>query len=76
MRNLRNIGHGVCRVPGCAPSQDPSDPSSAPALSVSASCWDVSRDEVIVATGPALDHARIELARLAKNIHQLSPSQL
>ncbi len=76
MRNLRNIGHGVCRVPGASPSPDPSDPSSAPALSVSATCWDVSRDEVIVACGPAPDNARIELLRLAKNIHQLCPSQL
>ncbi len=67
MRNLRNIGHGVFRVPS---------PSSASADPVSASCWDAARDEVIVACGPAPGDARIELLRLAKHIHHLSPSQL
>ena len=71
MRNLRNIGHGVFRVPSPSPS-----PSSASAEPASASCWDAARDEVIVACGPAPGDARIELVRLAKHMHHLSPSQL
>ncbi|KAH6622813.1 IKI3 family-domain-containing protein [Chaetomium tenue] len=67
MRNLRNIGHGVFRVP---------DSSSATALPISASCWDVSRDEVIVACGPTPGDARIELLRIAKHAHHISPAQL
>ncbi|EAQ83991.1 hypothetical protein CHGG_10395 [Chaetomium globosum CBS 148.51] len=67
MRNLRNIGHGVFRVP---------DSSSATALPISASCWDVSRDEVIAACGPTPGDARIELLRIAKNAHHISPAQL
>ncbi|KAK4146481.1 IKI3 family-domain-containing protein [Dichotomopilus funicola] len=53
MRNLRNIGQSVFRRPY------PSAPSSA-------ACWDVARDEVIVACGPRAEDARIELLRVAK----------
>jgi elongator complex protein 1 len=67
MRNLRNIGHGVFRTP---------DASSVSAVPVSGCCWDAARDEVIAACGPAPADARIELRRLAKHIHHLSPSQL
>ncbi|KAK3293460.1 IKI3 family-domain-containing protein [Chaetomium fimeti] len=67
MRNLRNIGHGVFRIP---------DSSSATALPISASCWDVARDEVIIACGPTPGDARIELLRVAKHDHHTSPAQL
>ncbi|KAK4122928.1 IkappaB kinase complex, IKAP component [Parathielavia appendiculata] len=69
MRNLRNIGHGVCRIPNSS-----SAPATAPP--VSALCWDVARDEVIIACGPAAGDARIELLRVAKHVHSPSPSQL
>jgi elongator complex protein 1 len=64
MRNLRNIGHGVFRVP---------ESSSAP---ISASCWDVARDDVIVACGPAPGDARIDLRRVAKHAHHSLPAHL
>ncbi|KAL2138685.1 hypothetical protein VTI28DRAFT_6379 [Corynascus sepedonium] len=67
MRNLRNIAHGVFRVP---------DPSSAPAAPISASCWDVSRDQVIIACGPQPGDSRIELLRVAKDARHASPAQL
>lgn len=50
MRNLRNIRHNVFKGPY---------PSSA-------ACWDVARDDVIVAFGPRAEDARIELVRVAK----------
>ncbi|KAK4135631.1 IkappaB kinase complex, IKAP component [Trichocladium antarcticum] len=65
MRNLRNIGHGIFRGPG---------PSSASV--VSASCWDVARDAVIVARGPTPDDAQIELLRLSRKIQHYSPFHL
>ncbi|KAK4214482.1 IKI3 family-domain-containing protein [Rhypophila decipiens] len=55
MRNLRNIGQSTF-VP---------DPSSA--TPITASCWDVARDEPIVAYGPTADEARIELVRVSLN---------
>ncbi|KAK4034196.1 IKI3 family-domain-containing protein [Parachaetomium inaequale] len=58
MRNLRNIGHGVFRVPGS-----------------SASCWDVARDDVIVACAAPGD-ARIDLLRAVKHVHHISPAHL
>ncbi|KAL2136655.1 hypothetical protein VTI74DRAFT_2387 [Chaetomium olivicolor] len=67
MRNLRNIGHGVFRVP---------DHSSASASAVSASCWDAARDEVIVACGPTAADPRIELLRLVKHAHDATPCHL
>ena len=67
MRNLRNIAHGVFRVP---------DSPSSPAVRISASCWDVARDEVIVACGPQLGDPRIELLRIAKHAQYVSPAQL
>ncbi|KAK4189902.1 putative Elongator complex protein 1 [Podospora australis] len=80
MRNLRNIGHSVWRHP------DPDSPTSAEfpaeaAASAStspftASCWDVSRDEVIVARGPTAEDPRIELLRLAKHTHAALPCHL
>ncbi|KAK3985573.1 putative Elongator complex protein 1 [Cladorrhinum sp. PSN332] len=79
MRNLRNIGHGVFRDP------DPESPlasafvshsSSSTPTTFSASCWDVSRDEVIVARGPTPGDSRIELLRLARHTHAAPPSHL
>ncbi|KAK4242087.1 IKI3 family-domain-containing protein [Achaetomium macrosporum] len=67
MRNLRNIGHGVFRVP---------DSFSVSASVISASCWDVARDEVIVACGPVAGDPQIELLRLARHTHNSSPSHL
>ncbi|KAL2185459.1 IkappaB kinase complex, IKAP component [Thermothelomyces heterothallicus CBS 203.75] len=68
MRNLRNIAHGVFRAP------DPS--STTPAARISASCWDVARDEVIIACGPQPGDSRIELLRIAKHAQHVSPAQL
>ena len=67
MRNLRNIAHGVFRVP---------DASSASAFPISASCWDPARDDVIIARGPAPEDGRIELLRVAKHPRHPSPAQL
>ncbi|KAJ4307173.1 putative elongator complex protein 1 [Collariella sp. IMI 366227] len=50
--------------------------ASAPASPVSASCWDVARDEVIVACGPTPGDPRIELLRLAKHPHDITPCHL
>ncbi|KAK4102665.1 IkappaB kinase complex, IKAP component [Parathielavia hyrcaniae] len=75
MRNLRNIGHGVCRIPNST-SAPALAPAPGPAPPVSASCWDVARDEVIVACGPAAEDGRIELLRVAKHAHSPSPSRL
>lgn len=58
MRNLRNIGHGAYK-----PGQEQPLPSN----SISASCWDVSRDEIILAHGPTQDFSRVELVRLVKD---------
>jgi elongator complex protein 1 len=69
MRNLRNIAHGVFRVPD-------SSSASASAFPISASCWDPARDEVIIARGPAPGDGRIELLRVAKHPRHSSPSQL
>ncbi|EGO56305.1 hypothetical protein NEUTE1DRAFT_122867 [Neurospora tetrasperma FGSC 2508] len=65
MRNLRNIGHGAYR-----PGQEQPLPSN----SISASCWDVSRDEIILAHGPTQDFSRVELVRLVKDSSE--PSNL
>jgi elongator complex protein 1 len=65
MRNLRNIAHGVFRVP-----------DSSSASLTSASCWDPARDEVIIARGPAPGDGRIELLRVAKHPRHHAPSQL
>ncbi|KAL1835666.1 hypothetical protein VTJ49DRAFT_6255 [Mycothermus thermophilus] len=73
MRNLRNIAHGVFRVPAPAPDLAP---DGTPALPVSATCWDAARDELIVALGPSPDDPRIELRRVAKHAHSSVPSQL
>ncbi|CCC07246.1 unnamed protein product [Sordaria macrospora k-hell] len=54
MRNLRNIGHGAYK-------------RQEPLPSISASCWDVSRDEIILAHGPTQDFSRVELVRLVKD---------
>ncbi|KAL2160879.1 hypothetical protein VTH06DRAFT_1076 [Thermothelomyces fergusii] len=68
MRNLRNIAHGVFRVP---------DSSSTPAARrISASCWDVARDEVIIACGPQPGDSRIELLRVVRHAQHVSPAQL
>ncbi|SPQ27367.1 09da9fb3-19e6-4348-805c-5fd7668165e4 [Thermothielavioides terrestris] len=67
MRNLRNIGHGVFRVPDSVPGS---------ASAITAACWDAARDELIVACGPAVGDPRIELLRLAKHAHVPSPSHL
>lgn len=71
MRNLRNIAHGVFRVPDSSSALAP-----ASAFPISASCWDPARDEVIVARGPAPGDGRIELLRLAKHARHASPAQL
>ncbi|KAM7208473.1 IKI3 family domain containing protein [Naviculisporaceae sp. PSN 640] len=62
MRNLRNIGQSIFALP----------PSSA--TPITASCWDVARDELVVAYGPTADEARIELVRLSRD--GSSPSYL
>lgn len=48
MRNLRNIRHGVVTAP----------------FDISATCWDASKDEVLIACGPIQNDARIELWRV------------
>ncbi|KAK0674515.1 putative Elongator complex protein 1 [Cercophora samala] len=73
MRNLRTIGHSVFRDP----VPDSPFPTAASASApFSASCWDVSRDEVIVARGPTAEDARIELSRVAKHTHERPPCHL
>ncbi|KAK4667213.1 putative elongator complex protein 1 [Podospora pseudopauciseta] len=73
MRNLRNIGHSVFRDP----VPDSPFPTAASASApFSASCWDVSRDEVIVARGPTARDARIELSRVVKHTHERPPCHL
>lgn len=63
MRNLRNIGHGAYKRQ-----------ESLPSSSISASCWDVSSDEIILAHGPTQDFPRVELVRLVKD--SAEPSNL
>lgn len=59
MRNLRNIGHGAYKRQEFLPG-------------ISASCWDVSRDEIIVAHGPTAESPRVELVRLVKDSAEAS----
>lgn len=61
MRNLRNIGHGAYKRQESLPP-------------ISASCWDVSSDEIILAHGPTQDFPRVELVRLVKD--SAEPSNL
>ncbi|KAJ4405808.1 putative elongator complex protein 1 [Neurospora sp. IMI 360204] len=63
MRNLRNIGHGAYK---------PGQEQPLPSRSISASCWDVSRDEIILAHGPTQDFPRVELVRLVKDSSESS----
>ncbi|KAI3394287.1 hypothetical protein diail_2934 [Diaporthe ilicicola] len=58
MRNLRNICHEV----GKAPSD------------ITATCWDPSKDEILLSCGPsALDH-KIELLRVVDDANRLDPA--
>lgn len=58
MRNLRNISHKLGKA----------------ASNITATCWDASRDEVLLACGPsALDH-KIELLRVVEDVGRQDPS--
>ena len=58
MRNLRNICHRVGKA----------------ASDVTATCWDASKDEVIVACGPAAPDQKIELLRVIEDVSRLDPA--
>lgn len=58
MRNLRNIGHKVGKA----------------ASTITASCWDASRDEVIAACGPSAPDHKIKLFRVVEDVSRLDPA--
>ncbi|KUI57695.1 Elongator complex protein 1 [Cytospora mali] len=58
MRNLRNICHKV----GKAVSD------------ITATCWDASKDEVLVTCGPAAPDQKVELLRVVEDVSRLDPA--
>jgi hypothetical protein len=58
MRNLRNICHKV----GKAPSD------------ITATCWDPSKDEVLITCGPTAPDHRIELLRVVDDVSRQDPA--
>ncbi|KUI73790.1 Elongator complex protein 1 [Cytospora mali] len=58
MRNLRNICHRVGKA----------------ASDITATCWDASKDEVLVTCGPAAPDQKIELLRVVEDVSHLDPA--
>lgn len=58
MRNLRSIGHKVGKA----------------ASSITATCWDASRDELMVTCGPSAPDHKIQLLRVVEDDSRLDPS--
>lgn len=58
MRNLRTIGHKVGKA----------------ASDITATCWDASRDEVLVACGPSTPDQKIELLRVDEDLSRRDPA--
>ncbi|ROW12951.1 hypothetical protein VPNG_04655 [Cytospora leucostoma] len=58
MRNLRNICHKVGKA----------------AADITATCWDASKDEVLVTCGPAAPDHKIELLRVVEDVSRLDPA--
>lgn len=57
MRNLRNISHKVGKA----------------ASEISATCWDASRDEILIACGPSAQDQKIELLRVDEDLGRSDP---
>lgn len=58
MRNLRNISHRVGKA----------------AADITATCWDASKDEVLVTCGPSTPDQKIELLRVVEDTIRLDPA--
>lgn len=58
MRNLRNIAHKVGKA-----SSD-----------ITATCWDASKDEVLIACGPSTRDQKIELLRVDEDLSCHDPA--
>ncbi|ROW06399.1 hypothetical protein VMCG_04353 [Cytospora schulzeri] len=58
MRNLRNICHKVGKA----------------ASDITATCWDPSKDEVLVTCGPTAPDQKIELLRVVEDVSRLDPA--
>lgn len=58
MRNLRTIGYKVGKA----------------ASAITATCWDASRDEVLVACGPSALDQKIELLRVDEDLSRHDPA--
>ncbi|CAN8103769.1 unnamed protein product [Discula destructiva] len=58
MRNLRTISHRVGKA----------------AAHISATCWDASKDEVLIACGPSTENQRIELLRVVQDQSRHNPA--
>lgn len=58
MRNLRNTGHKAGEAPA----------------DITATCWDASKDEVLVACGPSAPSQKIELLRVVEDLDQHDPA--
>lgn len=55
MRNLRIVGHRIGKA----------------AANISATCWDASKDDVLVACGPSAEQPKIELFRVIQDQSRL-----
>lgn len=58
MRNLRNICHKVGKTPS----------------DITATCWDPSKDEVLVTCGPSGPDQKIELLRVVDDVTRQDPA--
>lgn len=58
MRNIRNICHQAGKA----------------AADITATCWDASKDEVLVACGPAAPDQIIELLRVVEDVSRRDPA--